>query len=109
MDNQAKTMSADLERKNQMEQQNLVSDYSIRDSVIKKIVGERLYQIDKWGAGKSQSIPGYLLIMRKELEEAEEGWMKNSNGRDSAMSEILQVVAVGIACLEEYENGSCND
>lgn len=63
---------------------------------------ERQYQKDKWGEYKSQSIPGYLLIMKKELEEAEEGWMKNTQGRHSALHEILQVVCVGIACLEEH-------
>lgn len=74
------------------------------DQVFRAIQEERDYQDVKWGTidEHPQSIPGYLLIIRKELEEAEMGWMKNVQGRDSAMSEILQVAAVCVAALQQY-------
>lgn len=74
------------------------------DEVIAAIKSERAYQDNKWGTldEHPQSIPGYLLIIRKELEEAENGWMKNVQGRDSALSEIVQIAAVCVAALQQY-------
>lgn len=88
-----------------MTERNLteIANYKVNDHVLEAIKEERRYQLTKWGTNKSQSIPGYLLVMRKELEEAEEGWIKNIEGRNSCLAEILQVVAVGIACLEEHD------
>lgn len=75
-----------------------------RQEVFDMLNKEREYQEAKWGTieERPHSIPGYLLIMRKELEEAESGWMKNAPGRDSALQEILQVAAVAIAALEQH-------
>lgn len=71
---------------------------------IEEVREERQYQEDKWGTINEhpQSIPGYLVILRKELEEAEAGWMKNKQGRDSALHEIKQIAAVALACIEEH-------
>lgn len=78
------------------------------EEVFEEIKKERAYQENKWGNFEQhpQSLPGYLLIMKKELEEAENGWMKNSTGRNHVLHEILQVAAVAIACLEEHGNKS---
>jgi hypothetical protein len=72
--------------------------------VFTRILDEREYQDSKWGYldATDRSISDYLLIMRKELGEAENGWIKNLEGRDSALSEILQVAAVAVACLQKY-------
>lgn len=69
--------------------------------VAKAISQELFYQGVKWGEQhiRNQSVEGHLLIMRKELQEAEDGWMKNSTGRNSVQNEIVQVVAVGIQAL----------
>jgi len=77
---------------------------TVFDLVMKAIKTEREQQDLKWGTlnEKQQSIAGYLLILRKELEEAEKGWMKNVPGKHSALSEIVQVAAVAIACLEQH-------
>lgn len=74
------------------------------EEVVEKIRQEREYQNSKWGTVEEhpQSIPGYLLVIRKELEEAENGWMKNVSGRDSAMAEILQIAAVAVAAMEQH-------
>ena len=76
---------------------------TIRDDVYLAISKERIYQDRKWGVDKQQSVPGFLLIMRKELEEAEKAWLKNVRGdRQTVLEEIVQVAATAVACLERY-------
>ncbi len=72
-----------------------------REEVYLQIDKEREYQQNKWG-DKPQSLPGYLLILKKEIDEAIDGWMKNSEGRDAPLNEMLQVAAVAVACMEQY-------
>lgn len=64
------------------------------------------YQDKKWGYehNRNQTIEGHLLILRKELEEAEEGWMKNKTGRNSIESEITQVASLAIQALINLNN-----
>lgn len=70
-------------------------------SVIAAINKEIAYQDKKWGKehNRRQTVEGHLLIMRKELQEAEDGWMKNASGRNSVEMELVQVVAVGVQAL----------
>lgn len=74
------------------------------EEVFDLIKAERDSQDAKFGAldEKQQSVAGYLLIIRKELEEAEAGWMKNVPGKHSALTELVQVAATAIACLQQY-------
>lgn len=76
----------------------------LMNEVFEYIQDEREYQDNKWGSleEKSQSIPGYLLVLEAELAEAKAGWMKNKDGRNSCLNEILQIAAVAVACLEQY-------
>lgn len=73
-----------------------------REDIFQLIDDEREHQILKWGNDEETNIPGFLLIMQKELQEAIDGWIKNIAGKHSALNEIVQVVAVGTACLEKY-------
>lgn len=75
-----------------------------QDEIFAAIAAERDYQDKKWGPldRKEQTLAGFLLILRKELEEAEAGWMKNVQGRDSALGEIVQIAAVAVAALQQY-------
>ncbi len=75
--------------------------------VLELVKQERDYQDKKWGTieERSQSIPGFMLIAKKELIEAEDGWCKNVQGRHSALREMIQVAAVAIACLETHGGG----
>lgn len=66
------------------------------------IENELAYQDNKWGSGKPQSLAGYLLILQAEINEAIDGWMKNADGRDAPLAEVVQVAAVAIRCLEDY-------
>lgn len=70
--------------------------------VLKAITLEREYQKKKWGPNKPQSLAGYMLIVRKELEEAENGWNAGKMDGDSPLSELVQVAATCLAALEEY-------
>lgn len=70
--------------------------------VIAALKQELEYQNDKWGKEKQQSLAGYLLIAEKELREAIEGWNKNHAGRDSCLSECIQVMAVLFRCCSTY-------
>lgn len=73
-----------------------------RQEVYEAINEERAHQDAKYGADKQQSIPGFLLIIKKELEEAEDGWLRNSTGRHSVMAEICQIAATCVAAMEKY-------
>lgn len=76
---------------------------TILPQVNNAISRELEYQSQKWGYDKEQSLPGYLLIMQQELKEAIDGWMINDRrDRNSTLEEVLQVVATGIRCLNDY-------
>ncbi len=70
--------------------------------VFEAIIEERLKQEEKWGKEKPQSLPGYLMVMERELAEAKEGWNKDLEGKSAPLNEIVQLVAVGVACLQRY-------
>jgi len=71
------------------------------DAVIRAVMFERIHQIDKHGLG-GHSIGAWLLIMEAELAEAKQAAIKPADGRDNVISEIIQVIATGFACLEQY-------
>ncbi len=65
------------------------------------IQNERKYQDKKWGHVR-KDLPAWLLVMEAELAEAKEAWVKNKGPADmEALQEVLQVVACGVACLED--------
>lgn len=73
-----------------------------RTEVYNAIDGERAFQDRKWGTIEQhpQDIAGWMLIMRKELEEAEQAWVKADNA--DSLRELLQVIATGVAALEQH-------
>lgn len=71
-------------------------------AVFEAIVKERTRQDEKWGPNKPQSLPGFLIILERELEEAKEAWAKNITGDHAPLNEIVQVAATAVACLEKY-------
>jgi len=75
---------------------------STRQEIIDAIDEERWYQKKKFGEDKEQSIPGFLIIIENELNEAKAGWTKNLTGRHSVMHEILQIAATCVAAMETY-------
>lgn len=73
-----------------------------RSQIYNSIDIEREYQDQKYGPNKQQSIAGFLLIIENELNEAKQGWTKNSSGRHSVMHEIRQIAATCVAAMEKY-------
>ena len=66
------------------------------------ILKERKYQDTHKGQdGKNKhDIPGWVLIMRKQLDTAVMEWLDGDV--DKSLAEILQATAVGIACLQQH-------
>lgn len=77
-----------------------------KQQVFEAILNEREHQRQKWG-DQPQSLPGFLLIIRSELEEAERGWMKNLTGKHAVLNELVQVAATAFAALERYGTSGC--
>lgn len=74
-----------------------------REDVYKAIDAEREHQDEKYGPNKPQSLPGFLTVLRKELQEAEDGWFYGiEERRNTCLEELVQVAAVAIATLERY-------
>lgn len=71
-----------------------------REFIFRAISRERAYQDVKW-KNNPQTVGEWLLIMQAELDEAKEAWVKN-RGDGKALEEILQVISVGVACLEQH-------
>lgn len=73
------------------------------DAIFEAVKRERAYQDAKWGTIEAHphDVPGWILIMQSELNEAVEEWVHNG-GDAEALREILQVVATGVACLEQH-------
>lgn len=71
-----------------------------RKVVFAGIDREREYQERKWGANP-HTVGEWLLIAEAELAEAKQAWVKG-HGPFDALRELLQVIAVGVACLEEH-------
>lgn len=72
----------------------------VNQQIIDAIQRERDYQDRKWGV-KPHPVGSFILIMQGELEEAAQAWRK-SGGDGEALRELLQVIAVGVACLEQH-------
>lgn len=73
----------------------------VMTKVLDQILAEIEYQNEKWGEQhiRQQTVEGHLLVLQSETQEAIDGWMKNSTGRNSVESEITQVAAVAIQAL----------
>lgn len=84
---------------------SILSMDHIRLQILMDAIARELdYQHVKWGNGKESNrhdLPGWLLIMDKELREALDGWISNE-GNILAREELLQVVCVGIQALLEH-------
>lgn len=71
-----------------------------RQEIYQAVDRERDYQDRKWG-NRDHTVGNFLLIMEGELEEAKQAWRKKP-GDAAALREMLQVIAVGVACMESH-------
>lgn len=68
--------------------------------VVAAVMRERAYQDATWG-GRPHTVGEWLLILQAEIDEAKQSWVKGRGDAD-ALWEILQVVTVGFACMEQH-------
>lgn len=74
-----------------------------RAAIYAAIDRERVYQDHKRPRVEPLSLPGYLVVLRHELEEAERAWVRGDGSVvPAALCEVLQVAAVAMACLETH-------
>ena len=64
---------------------------------------ERDYQDRRYGNLEEHphTVGEWILILRTELDEAERGWTKGK-GDTEALSEIVKLAGVAVACLEQH-------
>lgn len=75
------------------------------EQILTAVVRERTYQDRKWGTIQDHphTIMEWLVIMEEELGEAKRAWARGGAGAEvAAMQELLQVVAVGFAAMEQH-------
>jgi len=75
----------------------------MKKSIYEAIEKKRRFQDEKWGTIKEHphSIFEWIGIMEKELAEAKEAFFQRP-ATPKMLAEILQVIAVGHACLEQH-------
>ena len=74
-----------------------------QNQVFYAIENERKYQDSKWGSleERGHEVGSWLTIMRVCLAKAELAYT-TQNGDTAAIDEIRQVIATGVACLEQH-------
>lgn len=75
-----------------------------RDLIYGAIDLERKYQDQKFGnvGTISRSLCDYIVILESELDEVKEAYVRGDGSiPKNALEEMIQVVAVGVRCLEE--------
>lgn len=85
-----------------MQPRQIAVDVAAKLNVYGAIERERQHQDAKRGTPKERdlSIGDYLAILRSELAEAEEAFVRRT--AIEALCEILQVAATAVACMERH-------
>lgn len=86
---------------------NPLVEYGINPIVLEAITNELKHQDAKWGKDKEQSLAGFLIVIQNELNEAVEGWTHDTDGRDSCLAELVQVIAVALRAVNRYGTVGC--
>lgn len=75
------------------------------------MIQERAWQWEKYESKpgyQGHSVAGWLFLIRKEMEEAEDALIRGAAakggavGRDHVLHEILQVATLCVACLQQH-------
>jgi hypothetical protein len=74
------------------------------EKALMAIIAERRFQDDKYGTVDKvgHSIGEWILLIEDELAEAKRALIKGGTGRDSVLMEIVQIAALGMACIEQH-------
>lgn len=73
----------------------------MRNDILSAIEKELRFQDDKY-PDSSHTLGEWVLLIEAELEEAKVALIKGGTGRNSLRSEIIQVAALCVACLNEH-------
>lgn len=75
----------------------------VENDIWAAICRERDYQDEKWGDihTNPHSIFEWIGIMEKELQEAKAAYFQRP-ANNQMLQEVLQVVSVGVACMEQH-------
>lgn len=73
--------------------------FGIPTRILQAIYSERIYQEKKW-PGNRHTTAEWLLIMQKCMDDANRAWVCRKHD-DQALHEIRQVVATGVAAMEQ--------
>lgn len=84
-----------------------LASYTNRGIAIEAFGNERDFQDKKHGNLKvaPHTIGEWILLIEAELQEAKEACIKGGKGRNSVLSEIIQVGALAMACIEQHGTG----
>jgi hypothetical protein len=80
----------------------IMTDSPMQTEAFAAVIDERNFQDRKFGPGSKHTIGEWIIIMELELAEAKLALVKGGAGRNSVLNEIVQVCAVGIACIEQH-------
>jgi len=71
--------------------------------VFTAIAAERERQDKQWGAldWKKQTVEGFLLVLRAQLDKAYDAWIR-ANMPNETLRRVRNVAAVAVACLEQH-------
>lgn len=72
----------------------------MNEHIIDAIRRERAFQDLKYGHDRQIDLSTWIMVLESELDEVKHARIKQ--GREHTLQEILQVVAVGVACLEQH-------
>ena len=77
-----------------------------RLEVFQVISEERVHQDKKWGSlddrarNGNHSVGEWLLVLEEQVRRAKEKWYAGDSA--GVLSEVRQVAAVGVACMEQH-------
>jgi len=68
-----------------------------------EIMAERKYQDLKWGdpSTHTHTVGEFILVLEKNLADVKKTW-HTASPPGKTLNEILQLVAVGVACMEQH-------
>lgn len=76
----------------------------VQAEVFTAVAEERVFQDAKHGHpdDNPHTIGAWILVLEAELAEAKLACIKGGEGRNNVISEIIQIAATAVACLEQH-------
>jgi len=74
-----------------------------QDEIFKEIAAERIRQDEKYGKDRNLPPGAWLGYIENELEEVWDGWIDNVSPPHDYRTEMIQLVALGVAAIESWD------